>query len=288
MKKFKRIYIEITNKCNFSCSFCPTSKREKRIMTVDEFRIVIDKVKQHVEQVYLHIKGEPLTHPNLKEILQVCEDANLVVNITTNGSLLEKQKDILVSSKSLRQINVSVHSIEQNELNNITEEEYVDKVITACKYIQSNSECIIAYRLWNLDQITNTHKDMILLNKIKEKYHKDNLLDEIKTNFAIRLAEKTFLNLDTIFEWPTMEREIISKCGTCYGLITQIGVLVDGTVVPCCLDQEGVINLGNIYRQDFNKIIESERVEDKISGFKTSKLVEPLCQRCGFRKNKRR
>ena len=288
MKKYKRIYIEITNKCNFKCSFCPESKRTKNIMKLEEFKYIINQVKDYVEQVYLHVKGEPLTHPYLKEILEICAKNSLDVNITTNGSLLERNKEVLANSPALRQLNISVHSIEQNNINNITEEEYVDTVIRACKYIEQNSRCIIAYRLWNLDQMTDTDKDKLLLEKIKKEYNRPTLLDEIKNNYAIRLEEKTFLNLDTIFEWPSMNHEIISKCGTCYGLRQQIGILVDGTVIPCCLDNEGDINLGNIFEATFEEIINSKRAVDIVNGFMTSKLVEPLCQRCGFRKNKRR
>lgn len=288
MKKFKRIYIEITNKCNFKCSFCPETNRKKKTMTVEEFNNVIQKIKQYTEVIYLHVKGEPLTHPNLENILSICDNNNMQVNITTNASLLEDNKEIILNSTSVRQLNISIHSIEQNKINKITEEEYIDSVINACKYIEKNSRCIIAYRLWNLDNMLNVNKNILLIDKISKAYNVENLFEKIKTNHAIILDRKVFLNLDTIFEWPSMKANFISKCGTCYGLRTQLGILVDGTVVPCCLDNEGDIKLGNIFENSLEEILNSKRATDILNGFNTSKLVEPLCQRCGFRKNKRR
>ncbi|MEG0074011.1 MAG: radical SAM protein [Clostridia bacterium] len=288
MNKFKRIYIEISNVCNFKCSFCPKSKRANKIMTLEEVKIVLKKISPYAEYIYLHVKGEPLLHPNLKEILDEAYKYNLQVNITTNGSLLEKQKEMLVQAKALRQINVSVHSIEQNSSNNITKEQYVDSVLEACKYIEENSKCIIAYRLWNLDSMSNVDKDLLLINKISKQYNRKDLLSEIKSNYAIKLKEKVFLNLDTIFAWPALDIPEINKYGTCYGLRQQLGILADGTVVPCCLDNDGDINLGNIFKQDLDEILESKRAKDIVEGFKTCKLVEPLCRRCGFRETKRR
>ena len=288
MKKFKRIYIEITNCCNFRCSFCLDTKREKRYMSKEEFKIVIDKVKENVESVFLHVKGEPLLHKELEEILKICEDAKLDVNITTNGFFLEDKKEILLKSKALRQLNVSIHSIEENNFNKITQDEYINKVINACKYINENSNVIISYRLWNLDDLENLSKDSKILDALKKAYNIENIEEAIQKNHFIKLNKNTYINLDTKFVWPSLNNEVVSKCGSCYGLRQQLGILVDGTVVPCCLDNDGDITLGNIFTQSLQEILESKRARNIVSGFLTGKLVEPLCKRCGFRENKRR
>lgn len=288
MKKFKRIYIEITNACNFRCSFCLDTKREKRYMSTKEFKIVIDKVKEHVESVFLHVKGEPLLHSDLENILKICEEAKLDVNITTNGFFLEDKKEILVKSKALRQLNVSIHSIEENKFNKLTQEEYITKVLNACKYINANSNVIISYRLWNLDDVTNLNKDSKILDALKEAYNVENIEEAIQNNHYIKLNKTTYINLDTKFVWPSLNNKVVSKCGSCYGLRQQIGILVDGSVVPCCLDNDGDITLGNILEDSLENIVNCQRAKNIVSGFLTGKLVEPLCQRCGFRENKRR
>ena len=86
-----------------------------------------------------------------------------------------------------------------------------------------------------------------------------------------------------MFNWPDINIDIISERGTCLGLKKQIAILVDGTIVPCCLDNEGNINLGNIFRDNFNDVINSKRSRNIINGFNNNKIVEDLCKRCGYR-----
>ena len=75
---------------------------------------------------------------------------------------------------------------------------------------------------------------------------------------------------------------IINEFGTCYGLRRQLGILVDGTVVPCCLDQDGIINLGNIFNEDLENIVSSDRAKEIVTNFRNNKLKEDLCKRCGY------
>ena len=107
MKRFKKVYIEITNVCNLSCNFCPKTKRESGFLSVDKFKKVINEVKEYTDHVYFHLMGEPLLNKDLAEFLDICAENNLKVNITTNGTLLNKQKDVLLNAKSLRQVNIS-------------------------------------------------------------------------------------------------------------------------------------------------------------------------------------
>ena len=108
-KRFSKIYVEITNNCNLNCSFCSKDNLPKKEMSVDEFRIVIDKIKDYTDNIYLHVKGEPLLHSHLDEILTICDNIGINVRITTNGTLLSKKKDILLKH-NIKQINVSLHS----------------------------------------------------------------------------------------------------------------------------------------------------------------------------------
>ena len=68
----------------------------------------------------------------------------------------------------------------------------------------------------------------------------------------------------------------------CYGLRDQVGVLSDGTVVPCCLDHNGDIRLGNIYEQPIEEILNSPRAKAMVEGFSCRKAAEELCRKCGY------
>lgn len=285
MKKFKKIYIEITNICNLACSFCPETKRVKDFIDTFTFTHILDEIKPYTDYIYLHIKGEPLLHPNLNELLDIAYLKGFKVNITTNGTLINKLKDILTSKKAIRQINFSLHSLSGNTFKN--EEDYLNNILIFSKEI-STKGVYVALRLWNL----TTNNSVNLLNKrnesilsiIEREFNLPYKIQEkVDPSTSIKLAPNIYLNQDHEFQWPDLSAENLGEIGFCYGLRTHVGILVDGTVVPCCLDGEGVINLGNIKDNSFKEIVESKRAVSIFEGFSNRLAVEELCQKCGYR-----
>ena len=273
-KRFKKIYIEITNICNLNCSFCKRTTKPKRSMTIDEFKMVIDKIKPYTDYVYLHVQGEPLLHKDLEEILLICEKNDIKVNITTNGTLIHNFVEIFKSSKAIRQINISLHS-ENNK------EDYFDNVFKACKELSSN--IYISYRIWNLNSLLPTKEMITVINKLKEYYDIDSITeDKLLKEKSITIDTNTFVDKENLFSWPDLENDIDTD-GSCYGLRTHIGILSDGTVVPCCLDTDGIINLGNIYKEDLNTILNKKISTEIVENFKNGKAIMPLCRKCDFR-----
>ena len=237
-KRFKKIYVEITNKCNLNCSFCGSTNLPIKEMSIDEFRIVIEKIKPYTDYIYLHVKGEPLLHSKLDEILDITDKENIKVNITTNGTLIKNKAAILNNHKSIRQINVSLHS--ENTLNN-----YFEDVFSTCKTL--STKMFISYRIWTLDNYKLDKKSTNIVDKIIEHYKLSPLIvNKIKNAKSIKIDNNTFVNKENLFIWP--DKNIDNNIdGYCYGLDTHIGILSNGTVVPCCLDSDGIINLGNIF-----------------------------------------
>lgn len=284
MKKFKKVYVEITNSCNLSCSFCPLTKRVKKTLSIDEFKHIIEQIKPYTQYIYLHLMGEPMLNSNLEIFLRIAYEHGIKVNITTNGTLLSKVKDILINAKSLRQINISLHSFEANS--GIVFEEYFTNVLSFIKEANENTNIICSMRLWNLDsynikgdnRLNNTIVDMI-----KNEFQFDgNLKETLDKDKKIKLRKNVYLNGAEKFQWPTMDIEVLGDRGFCHGLRDHFGVLVDGTVVPCCLDGEGNISLGNIYEQELSAILNSDRAKKIYDGFSGRKRVEELCKRCGY------
>lgn len=279
-KKFSKIYIEITNVCNLKCEFCLETKREKKFMDINEFEYILNNIKDYTDLILLHVKGEPLLHPNLKEILKVCERNYIKVNITTNTTLLKENLSILSESKSLRQLNLSIHDLEQNNIN--TEKGFIDIVKYVKLIKKQNKNLIISYRLWNINEIGRNDRNRNFLNILEDEYNIVDIYQKcIEKNF-VELEENVFLNQDIEFEWPSLKQEIISESGKCYGLKNQIAILVSGDVVPCCLDTDGDMVLGNIFKQDLEEILNTSRAQKIVEGFNKSRLVEELCKRCDF------
>ncbi len=273
MKRFRKIYVEITNICNMNCSFCPESSRAKATMSLENFKFVIDKIKDYTDYVYLHVKGEPLLHPNIKEILEICKENNLKINISTNGTLLKEKAKYL---KDIRQLNVSLHSFEKED--EIKLKDYLKDTLTACNEL-SKEGVIVRYKLWNDTQSTkNNNVDII---KTLENWYNIQIKD-LSYNKDIKLDENVFLSIKAPFKWPDIQDEN-NKESTCYGLRQQLAILVDGTVVPCCVDNNADINLGNIFETDLKEILDTQIAKDIKKGFEENKCIHPLCKKCEYR-----
>lgn len=282
MKRFKKVYVEITNVCNLSCSFCAKTAREQRFIEVKEFAHVLDEVKPFTDYIYLHLMGEPLLHPQLKALLELCQKHQIKVNLTTNGTRIGAVKDCLLHSPALRKVGFSVHSFEANHFNRELEQ-YLGDI---CSFIigAESTPVICELRLWNGDSESRAGENLLnkeILHFLAEKLdtpipYEENMMGSIK------LRDRVFLNFAQIFDWPDADRQDTEDSMFCYGLHDQIGVLVDGTVVPCCLDHEGSLELGNLFFTPLAEILSSDRAQRIYEGFSRRKAVEPLCSRCGY------
>lgn len=273
MKRFAKIYVEISNICNLKCSFCPGTARTPRRMTADEFKTVLLKIRDYTDYVYFHLLGEPLCHPELDIFLNLAEDMGFKVIITTNGTLLNKSTDILLSSNAHYKTVISLHSFEAND-SKISFEEYLR---TCFQYAKSaENKKIVVLRLWN-NGGKNSLNNQIL--NILESYFPKPWHEERN---GTRIGNRIYLQYGDKFDWPTLKSDDISENVFCYGLRDQIGILSNGTVVPCCLDSNGDINLGNIFEEDFDRIINSEKALNIYNGFSNRMAKETLCKRCSF------
>ena len=273
MKRFAKVYVEISNICNLSCSFCPGTTRKRKRMSVQEFELILNKIKPYTDYIYFHLLGEPLCHPDLEKFLQIAEKTSFKVIITTNGTLLNKNKDILLKSNSHYKTVISLHSFEANDNKN-SFEYYLNQCFQYAK--DAENKKIVVLRLWN-----NGGKDSLndqILNAL-EKYFPKPWVNERN---GTRIGEKIYIQYGDKFDWPTLENNDIEENIFCYGLRDQIGVLADGIVVPCCLDNNGEINLGNIFEKDLEEIINSEKAQNIYNGFSNRTACEELCKRCSF------
>ena len=283
---FKKIYIEITNICNLNCKFCFETKRAKQIMDVDKFEEIIQKTHQYTNLVCLHVKGEPLLHSKLEEILKILEKYGLKTNITTNGTLIKEKIEIIKNSKAVRQINFSLHSSTQNEC--IDKQKYLKDIFECVEQLEN---IIVSYRLWNLQDFKENEINSQIINEIEEFYNMQNIKQELMKNEFIKIKENIFINQDTEFSWPDINGENIIERGRCLALKEQIAILVDGTVVPCCLDNNGDISLGNIFKETIEEILNKPKTIGIKTNFENNTIICKLCKTCGFLKrleNKRR
>lgn len=284
MKRFKKIYIEITNVCNLSCEFCPITNRKPELMNLDSFKNILINIKPFTDYIYFHVKGEPLLHPELDRFLDLSEEYGFKVNLTTNGTLIDEARNKIINKEALRQINFSLHSFDANETD-LSLEDYLYSIITFTREAV-NKNIIVSYRLWNLDEdIESLEKNRHILNVLEKAFDLDYKIEEkLLESRGVKLSKNAYLNAASRFKWPDKNLKETDNIGFCYGLRDQVAILVDGTVVPCCLDGEGVINLGNINNTSFKDIIESTRAKILYEGFSNRHVVEDLCKKCDYRR----
>jgi radical SAM protein with 4Fe4S-binding SPASM domain len=288
MKRFKKVYIEITNNCNLDCDFCPKTKRASMYMNKAVFLHILEEIKPFTDYIFFHVLGEPLLHPDLDYFLKLSSDMGFKVNITTNGVFIKKRQDVLLKASALRQVNFSLHSFEANDTKN-TLNTYLTDILDFTHAAINSSDIICSYRLWNLidtydDRTNNTNLNNFIIQALSESFKLSfDLKNELLQKPGVKLTEKVYLNMAHRFNWPDIASSNLSENGYCYGLRDQVGVLVDGTVIPCCLDGEGSIKLGNLLENSFDKIINSSRAKKIYDGFSNRIAVEELCKKCDYR-----
>ena len=271
--RFNKVYLEISNLCNLSCAFCPGTKRPKKAMTRAEFAELLPKLRPWTDYLYFHLMGEPLLHPELETFLALAGQAGFRVILTTNGTLLEKQQEILLAAPGLHKMNISLHAFEANDLK-IPFSEYLDGCFRFGKAMEGKK--IIAYRLWNQGGQDQRNEEIL---RTMEQYFPRPWAEERR---GLRIGDRVYLECGDKFDWPDLSAKDYGKGVFCHGLRDQIGVLCDGTVVPCCLDHEGDIALGNLFRQDMTEILDSPRTKALYDGFSARTASEELCRHCGY------
>ena len=273
MKRFRKVYLEISNICNLSCSFCPGTKRPKHALTESEFRTLLTKLRPWTDFLYFHLMGEPLCHPRLHYFLELANKAGFRVILTTNGLSLPVHAERLCNAPGLHKVNISLHAYEANSLS-IPLADYLDGCFRFGK--QAEGKMILSYRLWN--QGGADAENEAILERL-HRYFPEPWAEESR---GIRIGHKVYLEHADKFDWPDLSASLQSERVFCYGMRDHIGVLCDGTVVPCCLDHEGDIPLGNLFKEDLAAILEKPRAKAIFDGFCTGHAPEELCRRCGY------
>ena len=269
---YNKVYVEITNICNKNCSFCHGHHRPPRRMSREEFSLILDRLTGVTQYVYYHLMGEPLTHPLLPEFVRMAGERGYKSIITTNGTLLHRCGDALLRA-GVHKVNLSLHSFED-----ASDEEHARYLSELAAFAKSAAEVgtIVVFRLWNKG--VDGGKNATALQLLQE--HLPGTWAENRR--GVRVRDNVYLEWGERFAWPDIEAPVQGTRFFCYGLKDQFGILCDGTVVPCCLDSEGCIALGNVFEEDLHTILRSERALAMVQGFGRGEASEELCRRCGY------
>ena len=242
-------------------------------MNESEFSSLLPKLRPWSDYLYFHLMGEPLCHPLLPRFLELAGEAGFRVILTTNGSLLDKKKEFLLHSPALHKVNISLHAFEAND-SSIPFDTYLSQCFSYGLAAQGKKTTV--FRLWN--QGGTDKQNAAILTAMETAFPKP----WTQERRGIRIADHVYLAYGDKFDWPDLSAPDGGQRVFCYGLRDQIGVLCDGTVVPCCLDHDGDIPLGNLFRETMEEILKKPRVKSIYAGFQNRTATEELCRKCGY------
>jgi MoaA/NifB/PqqE/SkfB family radical SAM enzyme len=282
--KLRKTYIEITNVCNLACPFCGINTRASQFMDTALFTRILRQVKGISRHLYFHVMGEPLLHPRLGDFLDLCAPDGFKVHLVTNGRTLAQATPALFNKPALRQLSVSLHSVEHT-----MSDDAIDTLIASAKELAARGAeqgtFWVVLRLWNIGSADPAQVDTNarILHGLQRVLA---LSTSITTgsDTTVPLAPHLSLQFAPRFDWPNPAMPLQGALGTCHGLRDQCAILVDGTVVPCCLDGDGVMNLGSVVQRDLREILGSDRAVRMREGFHQGIVVEDLCRRCTYRR----
>ena len=268
-KMIDRCYIEITNTCNLDCHFCPKHQRKRRQLSAEEFDLLTDKVRGKVCFLYFHLMGEPLLHPLLPQFITMAREKGFKTVLTSNGTLLHRAMNLLDTLP--HKVQLSLHSHESNARGELSS--YMEEVMTFATQAAAKGTCVVL-RLWNQGGMDKENE--LVMDYIAEYVPRP--WKERPDGF--RLCDNLYLEFDRKFEWPSANASSAKREVFCKALLKQIGVLSDGSLVPCCLDHNGDVVLGNLFHQSLEEILSSPRAQAMIEGFQHHTATEALCQNC--------
>lgn len=270
MPRIDRCYVEITNVCNLRCDFCPGHHRPSRQLTLEEFDLVTERLRDRVTFLYFHLMGEPLLHPLLPQFITMARDRGFHTVLTSNGTLLPRAMALLEALP--HKVQLSLHSHEGNGHGLLSR--YMDSVLSFALPAAERGTCVVL-RLWNQGGHDAENDEVLALLQERVPH------PWVTRPDGFRLRDNLYLEFDRKFQWP--DSHSVSSPALpvfCKALRKQIGILSDGSLVPCCLDHDGDITLGNIFTQTLDEILSSPRATALLHGFDHHTATEPLCQSC--------
>ena len=285
-KEFRRVHVEISNVCNLACSYCPIEEKDKQHMSADQFAAIAAQIAPHTDEVSLHLLGEPLAHSDFAKVIGICSELDLPVHVVTNGLLLPARSSEVLHP-SVRQVSISVQSFEDNYPNQ-NPKLYIERLKSfVSKAEELRPDLYINLRLWDVEagfrsnHSPHSNKTRVAFAEVFG-FDWNDVQRDVRRRKNWRLSGRTYLHFDTRFRWPNSSDPIRSNKGRCHGLNNHFGIHADGTVVPCCLDHEASIPLGNAFETPIKQILASPRAQRMRDGFAKGLLVEDLCQRCTY------
>ena len=242
VKPLTSLIIEPTNTCNLRCSFCFVTEgmtRDEGFMDLDLFKKIIDDTPT-LEHLCMHNWGEPLLHKDIFKMFDYAHQAGVnYIVMNTNGTLLNEKMISQIIESPLNIIRFSIDGSPET-----------------------------------FKKIRGVELDKIEANILRLKEVKEDQRPELSMGVVFTVEEETQQDTDEyIKHWETIVDHVRTQpkliqsprkepCpepfGKDYGKLV---VLWDGTVIPCCVDYNASLKLGNAKMELVSDLWKNEEIK---------------------------
>jgi radical SAM protein with 4Fe4S-binding SPASM domain len=273
----QEIIIEVTNRCNLRCPMCIRTHLEAletKDLSLEEFNILLNRITNKTERIFLAGLGEPLLNPEIVAIIHKCSERGLRTTIHTNATLLSAELSCALLSAGLSSISIS--------FDGATEETY--------EYYRCGADFNkVKQNILNFLEIKRALRTKVLV-EIQMVIFKRNL-KEINLFFdmwSIRGVDFIRIKNDHMRvsdESGIEENNLIfkKKSGCCAILWRGPATIdVDGMVYPCCMNSRDNLILGNIFSENMENLWCSDLANKLRNDFVKKRAKLATCRQCNI------
>ena len=243
--------------CNLRCTECAVgSKRVKRKyghMTLEQYYLLAGKIKPYVQYLYLHLWGEPMLNRNIYSMIRHASRFTKT-NISTNANFLDVNKAHDLISSGVTDIIVSIDGVTQPVYEKHRRQGDVSAALKGLVYLANFNE-----KLGKPARIIPQY--IVFEHNVHEMQAFKAICNELGLNASFKAP---YLRADSVLkasgipeytrqikEEPELRKREMKKCPSARETMT---ILLDGQVVACCYDHNGVTNFGNLYTQGVEEV----------------------------------
>jgi len=257
--------IEPTNACNLNCPVCETGnkslQRKKANMSIEQFRVIVDKLPSCVEEICLHINGESFLNRDIYQMIRYAVDRGFKTLLDTNG-LLMKPKEAVQSG--LDHITICLDGDDPQSYGKYRIGGDYDRLIENIKGLVSAKKAAGAERPWITLKVIAMQHTQRLVADIAQVAHSMGADDSQIAQFTARTCDQALefqseqsefsKYIPTDLKRGRLTTRYVPNIRECQVPYNAVSITASGDVDPCCRDMNGKHSFGNLLETDFDAI----------------------------------
>jgi hypothetical protein len=314
----RRLHVELTNRCNFACEFCPDAdmRRPRGTMAPSLVERILGEAGGDAlaREAHFHVMGDPLLYPDLSDAVGAARRHGLEAWVTTNGSLLTPRAVTQLRDAGLSHLTISLQTPDAatfalRGVDQLDFEEYRRRLVEASRSFLSQDGPMRLTVCFLVNPLRRFRAPDAPTMRVAEsgrelRGHMQRWIEWIFTGTAraaeipdllaktrrvgvlretyIPLTARLAFQVRVLGNWAAhFDGPLIgARVGYCPGVSENLGVLWNGDYVICCTDYDGATALANATKVSLRTYLSLPSVQAIAEGFRRYRVVHPHCRRC--------